>query len=388
MAISLLVGAAVYAVLAREITNASELNAIAVGQAILNQERSSLIDAGGAPSVRVVPTEAAGLDQRLREYLAPFQMFKIKIYAADKTIVYSTDRKIIGEKDVGNPRLDSVLATGLVDSHIEHKGEIWDLRNEQRFGAEVIETYLPIRAGNSIIGSFEIYIDVTSTHERIIRVVALCVASLLFVLVIVFAVLYLIMRKGAASLREAQIALHELAVTDTLTGTFRRSHLMERVAEVCADNGANPVRRRSSAYRISLLMVDIDHFKKINDTHGHQAGDAVLRELAARLRNSLRPYDVLGRYGGEEFLVLLPGTDFIDARAVAERARAAIESQAFDAAGTAIRVTVSIGVASATGGAETMENFIGRADKALYTAKNAGRNRVMSDEPSLVAVNT
>jgi diguanylate cyclase (GGDEF)-like protein len=143
---------------------------------------------------------------------------------------------------------------------------------------------------------------------------------------------------------------------------------------------AELARCRREARPLALVLVDADHFKRINDEHGHLAGDAVLREIAQRLQASTRSYDRVGRYGGEEFLLLLPG---LDTRQDADRDRIAefhrvIAAQPFVLpSGQLLSVTCSFGVAQATfdAGADSAQ-LIGRADQALYRAKQAGRNRV------------
>jgi diguanylate cyclase len=130
--------------------------------------------------------------------------------------------------------------------------------------------------------------------------------------------------------------------------------------------------RRKTTF--SLLMLDVDHFKKFNDTHGHQAGDQVLRDVAAALSQVTREMDLVARYGGEEFAVILPVTPLADALRAAERARAAIEASITRVAGADLRVTTSIGVGQISAG-DTAEGLVQRADAALYAAKKAGRNR-------------
>ena len=124
-------------------------------------------------------------------------------------------------------------------------------------------------------------------------------------------------------------------------------------------------------------MADLDHFKNINDSYGHLAGDAVLREVAKRMRSSIRPYDAIGRYGGEEFLILLPGCNIPAAAHVAERLMTSIAGEPIDLAEDKLSITCSLGVAS---NSETPEAdadwFIRAADAALYQAKNTGRDRV------------
>ncbi len=180
-------------------------------------------------------------------------------------------------------------------------------------------------------------------------------------------------------LMEAREALRIQATHDALTGVLNRGCVLE----VLLTEIARAVRQLRP---LAVLMVDLDRFKQINDTHGHMAGDAVLREAAGRMRAATRQYDATGRYGGEEFLIVLPGCSARDARAQAERIRQALAAQPFDAAGESIVVTCRIGVSSrevcSTGDAD---NLIREADAALYAAKNQGRNRVESftaEEPS------
>jgi diguanylate cyclase (GGDEF)-like protein/PAS domain S-box-containing protein len=164
--------------------------------------------------------------------------------------------------------------------------------------------------------------------------------------------------------------LRNLAVTDTLTGVWNRRQGTELLA---ADLSA---RRPGQA--LSLLMLDIDHFKAINDTFGHQAGDHVLIEIASRLRRSLRGNDMVARWGGEEFIVLLRDCALPDARRLAEDIRAAIAEVPFGVLGS---LTVSIGAAEIRAN-EDLTSWLGRADQALYRAKRAGRNEVVADAES------
>jgi diguanylate cyclase (GGDEF)-like protein len=167
------------------------------------------------------------------------------------------------------------------------------------------------------------------------------------------------------------------ALIDPLTGVFnRRSFLEFSVRE--------EARAQRGGAGFAVLMIDIDHFKRVNDTYGHQAGDAVIKELADVATRTLRPSDILARYGGEEFVVSLPDTDYAQARVVAERLRTAIETAAVISEAGAIRFTVSIGVATCSHN-QPLRDAIARADKALYAAKNAGRNRV---EPGPLAMRT
>ena len=127
---------------------------------------------------------------------------------------------------------------------------------------------------------------------------------------------------------------------------------------------------------VSILLADVDRFKLINDTHGHLIGDSVLRQMGRLLQAPLRVYDAVGRYGGEEFLVVLPGCTPQDAFDVAERVRSHICSRRVPTAAGALSITVSVGIASAAGDALQVDDLICAADTALYQAKHGGRNRV------------
>ncbi len=171
-------------------------------------------------------------------------------------------------------------------------------------------------------------------------------------------------------IRQNQL-LKRLSTVDDLTGLYNRRHLLRLYEQAVA----NALRYR---YDLSVAMIDIDHFKAINDTHGHSTGDRVLQELAGLLRQSVRKGDVAGRYGGEEFLVVLPHTPRAGAVAFAERFRQAVEAcEVRVASGVAVRVTVSVGVASVPETPVTEPwDLLRFADVALYEAKRAGRNRV------------
>jgi diguanylate cyclase (GGDEF)-like protein len=162
--------------------------------------------------------------------------------------------------------------------------------------------------------------------------------------------------------------MRDMAMTDELTRLPNRRHLLA-VAE------AQLARIKASGEAFALLALDVDHFKRINDQHGHGAGDLVLRRVAHACRVALRPGDLLGRTGGEEFFAVLPATREAEAAMVAERLRAAVEQLRFDAIDPALRVTVSLGVAEWRGD-DTLVRLMARADERLYRAKEAGRNRV------------
>ena len=167
--------------------------------------------------------------------------------------------------------------------------------------------------------------------------------------------------------------LSEVSSRDTLTGLYNRWYVIEKI-----DTELNRAMRHGSP--MSLLMLDIDHFKRINDTWGHAAGDEVLKGIGQLLRESCRVYDVPGRYGGEEFCIVLPETKVGNTTVVAERIRQRLESTELACGGEAITVTASIGIAGMeeSAGEEILSPaaLIDRADRALYSAKSRGRNRI------------
>jgi diguanylate cyclase (GGDEF)-like protein len=184
------------------------------------------------------------------------------------------------------------------------------------------------------------------------------VLALLLIFLLLDRALHRLVRRPA---REHSQALRRLALQDSLTGAVNRRGFMDRLAQV-----------QHQQALLSLVMIDIDHFKCINDRHGHAAGDGVLREVAARLRRQMRCADLLGRLGGEEFALLLPATDLAGAQAQAELARQALRREPMAIAGT---VTASFGVAQ-WDGSESAADWLHRADLALYEAKRRGRDQV------------
>jgi diguanylate cyclase (GGDEF)-like protein len=172
-----------------------------------------------------------------------------------------------------------------------------------------------------------------------------------------------------AVLQRQQVELQQLATLDPLTGVANRREF-ERLARLVL------ARAQRSGLPTSLIVVDLDHFKAINDAWGHPAGDAVLGQTAAHLLGHLRRTDVLARYGGEEFMLLLPDTNLADALGVAEKLRASLQDLAIPWDGQTLRLSASFGVTTTGAQAEDLGSLYSRADLALYKAKHGGRNRV------------
>jgi two-component system cell cycle response regulator len=173
-----------------------------------------------------------------------------------------------------------------------------------------------------------------------------------------------------AQLLSAREALRDQATKDSLTRLWNRSHILEVMQRELA-------RGQRENTSLGVILLDLDHFKVINDTYGHFAGDAVLREAARRMENCIRQYDSMGRYGGEEFLILIPGCNERSIADKGESLRACLANEPLLLTETTFTLTASFGTTVALPGAEnTTESLIRRADEALYRAKRLGRNRV------------
>jgi two-component system, cell cycle response regulator len=177
----------------------------------------------------------------------------------------------------------------------------------------------------------------------------------------------------AAELRQSVTNTLALAVTDELTGLYNRRYF-DRHLSIMLE------KAQSQERDMAVMLIDMDFFKAVNDAHGHDIGDAVLREFADRLRRNIRGVDLACRFGGEEFVVLMPDTDFRQAQTVAERVRHAVAERAFETSGARpLGITVSVGVSLNESDTDTPEVMLKRADVALYRAKREGRNRVVFD---------
>lgn len=179
-------------------------------------------------------------------------------------------------------------------------------------------------------------------------------------------------------LEEKNRELEQLSISDGLTGLYNHRHLHELLNEEYD-------RSRRTGDPLSLVMFDLDRFKEVNDTHGHQAGDRVLVELADILRESAREIDKLARYGGEEFMAILPESDSEAGMTFAERVREMVEQQKFEIdKEKPLRMTISAGVATYPGPeTDSARQLVYQADQALYSAKNSGRNRIVTYHPEL-----
>ncbi len=366
----------IYRVYANDILTQAEEDAVQISEVMVTQEQSTLFGQGDTHlgGMAILEGEMPALDRRLRVFLTPFNIVKIKVFDNAGKIIYSTDKTIIGKVVENNPRLARALR-GLIDSKQETKENLRDLAEEERFDVDVVETYVPVRNGQeAIAGSMELYIDVTRYRSEIVRGVGTSVGILTVILLAVFGFSFGIVKSGTKQLKNYQERLKDLATKDPLTGAYNRRAALDRAMEEMS----RMHRAMSTPPHKSLgvLMLDIDHFKNVNDTHGHQAGDVILREMVKRIEDALRKHDFFGRYGGEEFIAILPHTPLEGCRILAERLRLKICEEPFLVGDIELSISASFGLTCATGPETSFEDLLKLADDGLYQAKADGRNRV------------
>lgn len=263
-----------------------------------------------------------------------------------------------------------------------------EVSGRERRGDSVLFRYLgPLRVEPSCLechaaqgyqvgqvrGGISVAFDVTDAESGVVQARWIAISLFAFTTVALLMVLGGLVSSLHRRLNVAEARIVEMAITDELTGLHNRRFTELRLKEELS-------RSQRHDRRCSCILLDIDLFKHVNDSHGHAGGDAVLRGLAKAASAALRASDLLGRWGGEEFLAVLPETDLAGARAMAERLRQAIEAMRVEHEGKQLSITASLGVADALPGhdpdARDAERLVARADEALYRAKAAGRNRV------------
>lgn len=214
-------------------------------------------------------------------------------------------------------------------------------------------------------GGISVMFNVDDVYRRLHRntlMIALFAVTTTVLLVTTF---WYLSRRLMRKLMETRKRIEEMAITDELTNLSSRRHVLQRFQEELQ-------RAKRLHKNLGCILLDIDHFKSINDRYGHLAGDEVLKEVAGRIRRATRTYDILGRYGGEEFLVIAPDSTLEEIKGLAERMREEIKARPIGD----ITVTVSLGATDCTDKDSVIEDVIKRADEGLYEAKNAGRNCV------------
>ncbi|GFE57305.1 diguanylate cyclase [Geobacter sp. AOG1] len=264
------------------------------------------------------------------------------------------------------------FARGERESHFQQKGDNPSFRYLKPLFVEQscleCHTTQGYKVGD-VIGAISISIPMTTlVREARANKILIVVAAVLTIGLLV-TLIYILTWRLVIKLDEVQKRLKKLASTDELTGLKNRRHIMKRLEEEFERAG----RLQET---LCLIILDIDHFKRINDTHGHPFGDLVLKRVAKRLQEATRRYDTIGRIGGEEFLVISPGTNAEEALHLAERLRTTVSQEPMGDGEKDVTITLSAGFALSKPGDRGSETLMKRADMALYRAKQGGRNRV------------
>lgn len=353
----------------RYVVGLAESNAVNIANSIVSVHQEQLSDALEPP---LLPPQLIALDKMIKAFMGPYGIVKVKLFSLDGTVVYSNDMSIIGKNASGNKHLEVAFA-GDESSVIQTKNQIRDLVHQDRFDVDVVESYVPMRnQQGQVIGVFEIYQDMTLFREEVTKGVFYLLAELGVILISVIFAAFWFMRKAAVTMVMQQKELGRLATIDTVTNLYNRAEITRRMESEWQRYQRNQADKRT----FSLMMMDLDHFKIINDKYGHQVGDELLKQVSARILSEVRAYSDIGRYGGEEFIVLLPETSMNELVKVSERVLRLVADTPYSVLGHEINVTVSIGIATSNQFDTRLDSVIKRADDNLYKAKAAGRNCV------------
>ena len=311
-------------------------------------------------------------DKFLDERVLNEDILKIKLWNKKGQVIYSDDVRIIGKSFPIKDDLGDALEGQATSEIVETENEEENIFDKNEFDI-AIETYVPLslKGSSEIVGSYEVYLSVKPiiTAVNNIRVLVFAGLFALYLLLVIIArwASSLLLRQYRKLMEYTQV-MQSRALTDELTGLNNRRYFEQQFAEEF---------RRALRYGrpLSIAMLDIDHFKLVNDKLGHQVGDEVLRKTAALINANLRNVDQAMRYGGEEFAIVMPETEGQSAMIVAERLRRAYITILKEYRSKDLPLTVSIGVAEYPSSAQTKEDVVAASDIALYYSKNKGRNR-------------
>ncbi|MEZ4599118.1 MAG: GGDEF domain-containing protein [Syntrophotaleaceae bacterium] len=351
-----------------------EENAPGICQVVMIKDKKSLIsvDAAGRTTLKLPAADRPLFDKRLRNYLESFAADSMRVYDLDYRIIYETFNQKAGESGQRIPELAAALS-GTTAHRLEKNVLAPDLEGNLQGPADQVVSYIPIWGRNRrVLGAFEIRKSLGPYRHEIARQVAFSALVLGGVLIALFGCIYIMVKKGTERLARAQEILHFLATTDPLTGVFNRREVLVKADASFSRRGRDSNNRSNHVF--GCLMLDFDDFKNINDRHGHHVGDRVLQELATRLKSTLRPYDIVGRFGGEEFLVVMPETTSEQCRDIAERLGRAVREKPFVVDNLEIECSISIGGATAHPFDKDVASIIQRADEGLYQAKRLGKD--------------
>ncbi len=365
----------VYRAYSWQLIESAHTEAKATCQVLLVKEKKHLlaIDERGQSHLKLAEPEQANFQKRLQKYFQPFNI--------DSVIIWDLHRQVINLTKDKNTHLVAAIPTAL-DQALQGQS-ISLLRNANETSVEIkdrkgsgnqVISYLPIWGRDKeVLGAIEIRRSVENYRAKTLRGVAFFALLLGSALLALFGCVFFLVAKGANRLAKTQQILRALATTDPLTGLYNRREILTRAGDSFSKEQAN--KRHKTPVNFGLLMLDFDNFKRINDTYGHPVGDRVLQELATRFRAAVRPYDVVGRVGGEEFLVVLPDSNLEQCQEIAERLCKTVREKPFEVEGLQIRGSISIGGATAHPLDRNLATLLQRADEKLYQAKTCGKDR-------------
>jgi len=316
------------------------------------------------------------LDVRIRDMYDPLNIVRVLIFNRDKQVIYGS-RRMKQVDGTSENRIGEVLSKGEIVYNLSSDRTIIDLVGEKREHVDLAEAFVPIKNRNGqIMGIFSISTDVTKLTQKYKRQMINSVLAQTLILLLISLVSYMVIIHESAELKLAYQKLETMATTDPLTGISNRRQLLERVEQHFAmlQRTGETVPQNIG---LGFIMIDVDFFKQVNDTFGHLAGDSILQELATKINLELRQYDVFGRYGGEEFLIVLPNTLAKEAEQIAGRLITTARESSFKWDNKEIRITLSAGVTWTDAGNETLDEVLSRVDGLMYKAKERGRNQVV-----------
>jgi diguanylate cyclase (GGDEF)-like protein len=316
------------------------------------------------------------LDARIRDMYGPLNVVKVLIINRDWQPIYGSKKIVVVDAECGEHVKDA-FSKGASIYDLNKDVTIVDLQGEKREHIDLAEVFVPIRhKDGQIMGVFSIYTDVSTQTQKSRRQMINSVMAQTVMLLLISLISYIYIIRGSSELKLAYQKLETLATTDPLTGISNRRQLLERVEQHFA-----MLQRTGETFArnvgLGFIMIDVDFFKQVNDTYGHRAGDSILQELATLINLELRQYDVFGRYGGEEFLAVLPNTLPEETEQIAGRLITAVNEHVFVWDNSKIHITLSAGVTWTDAENETLDEVLSKVDSLMYEAKEQGRNRVI-----------
>lgn len=365
---------AVYRVYNWRLLESTHAEAQAICQVLFVKEKKHILQIDDKEQARLFlpDSERDGFRKRLHKYLKPLSVDKVRIWDLSHQVINDGN----DDKDVRSVAQSGALKEALAGrsfSRMEENAVNAALAESSRGVRKQVVSYLPIWGRNKeVLGAIEIRRNLDNFRYEMRRGMIFFTLLLGTALFVLFGCVYALVKRGVERLLQAQKDLHVLATTDPLTGVYNRREVLTRAEEWFSQwqggDGSN------GSGQLGILMLDVDDFKSINDAYGHPVGDQVLRELASRIQSVLRPDDAVGRFGGEEFLVILADAHPRQVQHIAERLCEAVKEKPFPVGVSKIQGSISIGGSIAHPLDKSLEEVLHRADKALYCAKDYGKN--------------